>query len=381
MSEYQYYEFQAVDRPLTDREMVELRSHSTRARITPTSFVNDYSWGSFKGNQDVWMEKYFDAFLYFANWGTRTFQLRLPARALSLKTVHLYCIGDQASARVKNGSLILSFWSEDEEEGNEWLEAEGILSSLISVRAELARGDLRALYLGWLLCAQNGELDDDDVEPPVPPGLAQPSVSLERFAGFFRIDPDLIHVAAGASPLREDTTPKLPELRAWVAKLPAAEKDDLLARTMAGEHTMIANELIQRLTREQVGRNPSGAPGKRRTVRDLLDQAEQAAEERQRLNAERAAKEKARRAQEAAIARTKHLDAIAGNEPKLWKQVESLVATKQPKKYDFAVKLLVDLRDLAKRENSATFRRQLEELRTQHAGKPSLIERLRRGGL
>jgi hypothetical protein len=80
MSEYQYYEFQAIDRPLTEKEMGELRSCSTRARITPTSFVNDYSWGSFKGDEDAWMEKYFDAFLYLANWGTHIFKLRLPTR-------------------------------------------------------------------------------------------------------------------------------------------------------------------------------------------------------------------------------------------------------------------------------------------------------------
>jgi hypothetical protein len=42
LSEYQYYEFQAIDRPLTDKEMGVLRACSTRARITPTSFVNDY---------------------------------------------------------------------------------------------------------------------------------------------------------------------------------------------------------------------------------------------------------------------------------------------------------------------------------------------------
>jgi hypothetical protein len=41
MSEYQYYEFRAIDRRLTEREMWELRSYSTRARITPTSFVDD----------------------------------------------------------------------------------------------------------------------------------------------------------------------------------------------------------------------------------------------------------------------------------------------------------------------------------------------------
>jgi hypothetical protein len=81
MSEYQYYEFQAIDRALTEKEMDELRSYSTRARITPTSFVNDYSWGSFKGNEDTWMDKYFDAFLYLANWGTHVLKLRLPSKA------------------------------------------------------------------------------------------------------------------------------------------------------------------------------------------------------------------------------------------------------------------------------------------------------------
>lgn len=39
MSEYQYYEFQAIDRSLTAEEMGVLRSYSTRARITPTSSV------------------------------------------------------------------------------------------------------------------------------------------------------------------------------------------------------------------------------------------------------------------------------------------------------------------------------------------------------
>jgi hypothetical protein len=40
MSEFQYYEFRALDRCLTSREMRELRAISTRAEITPTSFVN-----------------------------------------------------------------------------------------------------------------------------------------------------------------------------------------------------------------------------------------------------------------------------------------------------------------------------------------------------
>jgi hypothetical protein len=82
--------------------------------------------------------------------------------------------------------------SVSEEEGGDWAEGEGQLSSLISVRSELARGDLRALYLGWLLCVQNGDLDDDEIEPPVPAGLGQLSASLSSFAEFLQIGADLM---------------------------------------------------------------------------------------------------------------------------------------------------------------------------------------------
>jgi hypothetical protein len=101
MSEYQYYEFRAIDRPLNPKEMAELRSYSTPARITTTSFVNDYSWGSFKGDEDAWMEKYFDAFLYLANWGTHVLKLRLPSRLLDAKTARQYCAGERAWVRAR----------------------------------------------------------------------------------------------------------------------------------------------------------------------------------------------------------------------------------------------------------------------------------------
>lgn len=67
MSEYQYYEFRAIDRPLTKQEMTELRAISSRATITPTQFVNVYNYGDFRGKPAKLMEKYFDIFLYLAN--------------------------------------------------------------------------------------------------------------------------------------------------------------------------------------------------------------------------------------------------------------------------------------------------------------------------
>jgi hypothetical protein len=241
MSEYQYNEFRAIDRPLSDKEMRELRSYSSRARITPTSFVNEYSWGSFKGDADTLMERYFDAFLYYANWGTHILKLRLPSRLLDGKTANEYCSGESVFVHENAGKVVLSFISEDEDV--DFDEDELNLSSLISVRAELARGDLRSLYLGWLRCVQSFEVDDEEVEPPVPPGLGQLSASLENLAEFLYIDRDLLKVAAQSSPPLERSTLDREDVREWLAKLPANEKDEHLTNLVVDGDHVVGSEL------------------------------------------------------------------------------------------------------------------------------------------
>ena len=136
MSEYQYYEFAAVDRPLGARDLDTLRGLSTRAHITPTSFVNTYQWGSFKGDPRRLVERYFDAFLYLANWGTRELIVRLPARLVDPGTAERYCSGDAVSAWTAADHVIVAAVSEDEEGNFEW-GGEGVLASILPVRAEL----------------------------------------------------------------------------------------------------------------------------------------------------------------------------------------------------------------------------------------------------
>ena len=268
MSEYQYYEFQSVDRRLSDKEMQELRAYSTRAHITPTSFANEYSFGDFKGNPDAWMEKYFDAFLYVANWGTHEFKLGLPSKVLSVNTARLYCCGDAASVRKKADKLVFTFLSE-EEGGGEWVQGDGILSSLLPLRAELARGDLRSLYLGWLLSAQIGELGQDMPEPPVPANLGTLSSALSSLVEFLRIDPDLLAAAAQSSPRTKSAPANRKAMTAWVASLPAKEKNDMLVRLMEDGDSHIGMELSSRFSRRVTARSPA-AEGPRRRVADLL---------------------------------------------------------------------------------------------------------------
>ena len=377
VSEYQYYEFQALDRPLTDEEMRELRGCSTRARITPTSFVNEYAWGSFKGDEDTWMDKYFDAFIYQANWGTHVLKLRLSSRLLSARTAIRYCSGESLSVRTCRGHVILSFVSDDEAEG-EWVEGEGHLSSLIAIRAELARGDLRALYLGWLAAAQSGEFDEEALEPPVPPGLSQLNGSLQALADFLRLDTDLLAAAAQASPGIVESKLTATRARAWVAKLPDSEKNALLARVLLGEQANLSAELRRRV---DIKRQPASLRTPR-NIAELLSEGERLATNRRQLAATKAAKERARREREAATARDRHLSELAGTEAWLWKRVDALIATKQAKQYDIALQVLKDLRDLGYRDDGGTeFTRRLSALRAAHARKPTLVARLESAGM
>lgn len=107
------YEFRAVDKPLTGEQLKRLRALSTRAAISPTSFVNTYEWGEFKGDSSRLMEQMFDAFLYWANWGTRLFQVRLPDNLGSLRRIKPYCIGPFVRVRAHGKDLILELGSEE----------------------------------------------------------------------------------------------------------------------------------------------------------------------------------------------------------------------------------------------------------------------------
>jgi hypothetical protein len=386
MSEYQYYEFQAIDRPLDERAMGELRAITSRARITPTSLVNVYHFGDFKGDPERLMEKYFDAFLYVANWGTHRFMLRLPKRLFDRAAAEPYSVPDALAANATREHVILDFHSETED-AEDFEEGEAWLASLIPLRADLLAGDLRCLYLGWLAGVQSGEVDEDCEEPPVPPGLGKLSAPLRRFADFLRLDPDLIAVAAVAS--SGEVTAALPseELAAWVAALPEAEKNQLLVRLIQGEAAHLGSELLQRYRRDRIpvtGRSGEAeSPGPaRRTVGSLLEVRDAHAEEQQREAAERNAQEQARQARERAAARARYLDSLAGREQELWRQVEAAIATKQAKEYDRALALLNDLRELGERSGAAeAFAGRTRQLREQHGGKWSLIRRLDQAGL
>jgi hypothetical protein len=273
VSEYQCYEFVAMDRPLTAEEMAELRSISTRAQITPTRFFNEYHWGDLKADPAELLVRYFDVHVYFANWGSRRLMFRLPKPAVNLDDLRAYVPGGPATLTVTEHHVVLDLWSETEEPEDEWFEDGQLLASLTPLRAELLRGDRRVAYVAWLLAAQADELDPDTAEPQVPHGLDAPSASLAALTGFLRIDPDLLAAAAEAG---VEDTGETDRFRSWVERLPAQEQQRWLLRAVDNPDLAVGAALLGEFRRA----HPPLAADQGRTVEQLLARAEERRAER-----------------------------------------------------------------------------------------------------
>lgn len=341
MSEYQCYEFITLESPLTAKQMAELRAISTRADISPTRFWNEYHWGDLKADPVKLMERYFDAFLYFTDGGTRWLMLRLPKARIDRSALKRYFIGRNA-ARIRNAGayFLLDLISEDEEiEYEDW--NENPLAKLSSLRADLLHGDMRPAYLAWLHTITVEDIDASAEEPPVPAGLGELTAAQRAMIEFLRIDVDLVAAAAtGSARVTDDRTP----LRRWLAGLSVKDKDAWLRRAVDDPDLALGGELL-RAFRAMKGAACSGAP---RTVGALRELAEIKRMDRERAKAARVKKAKAA----ANAAREKRLAKLAGDVDGAWAQLETLVAASD---YDVAVRLAVDLRDLAKREASPEF--------------------------
>ena len=382
MSEYQYYEWQTIDRPLTPEEQAAVNELSSHIDVTASQAVVTYSWGDFKHDPRQVLARYFDAFLYLANWGSKRLAFRFPQSLLDRQTIEPYLWDDCLELEPVGECLILDI-SLHEEEGGEWIEGEGWLSSLSRLRDDLLEGDYRALYLAWLRAAELQDADDDELEPPVPPGLGELSAPLASFVELFELDEHLLHAAAEASPKRGQA-PGIPPEEA-IARLSPAERDAFLVRLARGEkHLSLA---LNRRLQELAGVSPCPPAGGGTAPVDGGRGVAAAAPRRTwgelRATADRRQRQAPRRAAaEAEAKRIADLQAFALREAEAWGDVLALIEEKKAASYDKALALLVKLHDLAVyQDRLPDFQTQVAGLQERYANRPALRERLQRAGL
>jgi hypothetical protein len=392
MSEYQYYEFAAVDQLLTEQAQSELRSRSTRATITASCFINEYHWGNLKGEPLDWVERFFDAHVYSSSWGNCRLLLRIPRDVIDAKLI-LDCVGSptlSASASMPTAFEVnqtaqhsILDWSFNDDSGEharfyEQADGPGWMARLLPLRDELLRGDTRPLYLGWLARLGNGELRDSDREPPLPNGLQTLTPAQASLAEFMMLDPDWLAAAAETSPPLSADVDDDARFEPWLLELTAAEMRDALRQLLRGNAQETERGLRTRFLNWDRTRNPDGAePVTRRTVAEI--DARRDAARALRLRRERAANDAAevRRIAE----RRRYLDSLVEHESTTWERIDTTLQRGSGHAYGQAFQLLQDLAEAyACVKNDAAFRRGLVRLMAKHGNRGAWVKRLMNGG-
>lgn len=376
MSEYQYYEFLAVDRPLTSQEQAVIQKLSSRVQLSSSRAVFVYNYGDFPGDAEQILAKYFDIMFYIANWGSWQFVFRLPSAIADVEWFEPYCLPHAITCTQTKQHIVLNIEISDEEWYG-WAEGDGWLSQIAPLRDDLLKGDLRLLYLAWLRVIDQFagyELEDDPVEPPVPPNLGQLSAPLKAFMELVELDPDLVAAAAQASPKQKSGTES--PLENWLPKLSEAERQEFLTKLVRQE-PRVDLQLISRL-KELAGADqaaPQMAAGARR-LSELCAIADELRDKRLKKEREAAEKKRQKEQEEARKKRLKYLENFAPKADQAWDQIVELLQRKQAKPYDEATQLLQDIRDVAEQQGKLPeFRDRFERLKSNYENRPALMKR------
>ena len=382
MSEYQYYEFIAIDETLTPKQMAELRSRSSRASITPTSFVNDYQWGDLKGDTVDWMRRYFDAHVYVANWCICSLYLRVPKNAFDAEALQIFETESVFSVEHTKTHWLLE-WGLDESENYDRFaedDGRGWMGRLAPLRDELLRGDMRSLYLGWLAGVSAGEVDEDVTEPLPPRGLSRLTTAQQSLAEFLEISRDLITAAALPDQQTADLDTKSdPEVDTWIAELPTAEKTAVLKLLVTGRAQQAERNLKLRFLAWQRVQRPTGvAEPRHRTVAELRTLAASSTETRKMQEAARRKRAEAERQAK----RETYLCTLAADFDKCWQVAGQRAERGIASAYEEVKCAIVDLSEAYTLcASRADFDRKLAQFMARHGKRGALVRRLTDAGL
>jgi hypothetical protein len=380
MSEYQYYEFLAIDRRLTSEEVSALRALSTRAHITPVSFTNEYHWGGFKGNPDELMKRFFDAHVYVANWMSAVFKVRVPIEMISEKMAETMAVRYILDFKATKTHWVIT-WSLSESENYDRFGMEdgrGWMARLAPVRDELLRGDFRSLYIGWLAAVTSELVDDDEIEPMAAEGLGSPTAAQQALAEFLDVDDDLLAGAGMGSPALQDDAGLEQETDAWLRDLPRDEVTSLMKLLFAGRGQEAERTLKNRFAvwRRSLRNDRPEAP--RRTVEELRKNAEAA----EKVRMEKEKLEEKRREVKRRKEREAYLKALSNDFPKAWKAVQQNVERGSGLAYEEASRALADLSEAySVHATRMTFQQEMKKFMLSHMRRKSLIQRLAKAGI
>jgi hypothetical protein len=375
MSEYQRYEFMTSDRPLTRKELDAVNALSSHIEASSTHAIIEYHWGDFKHDAIDVLHKFFDGYLYWANWGSPQLALRFPHGVLPANLIDSYDFDDFVTFSKHQDYDILDIQFGEMESPDNWTEYE--LGSLIPIREELMEGDQRALYIAWLAVQQaigdydeeeeEEEEEEEDIEisaPPVPPAFSTLTEAQRALAELLQVPQELLVAAARHSGKATSSTGD--DFTAWIKLLSPDRRDDYLVRVAQNEPGL--SRLLVRELRELGKDKTKAAPSTAEhvTYATLLTESRAI---KTRLAYEKLEQER--------LAHRRQLQKIHDHQDDYWHQVDMAAVRGSGAGYDEAVELLVKLREAAAEfQETPAFQARFRIWVQPHLRRPAFLKRL-----
>ena len=348
MSEYQYVAFQAVDRPLDDRQLQFAERQSSRADVSRWSLTCEYNYSSFRGDVDGLLRRGYDVHLLYANYGDRQIKLRLPNGLPFAKKIWSQYIGEnlvwKRDKKGRGGILSLAPYHESGELDEVW-DFSSYLVAAVQVRERLMVGDLRALYVLWL-CAADDSYDDlnEVIEPPVPHGLLEAPSWCSGLLEFYGLDP-LLLVAASEDVDGAPATMSLDQVvNDWIESVNNDRAKRLLRNLLISDTDSVKASLLAEI-RDSAETAAWPTTNRDRTLQSLFEQSDRL---RSKENDKQVRKAKAKAKREAAKAerqRQERMKQMVKNPKKWLREAENLAEARGTDNYEAAADVLADLRE------------------------------------
>jgi hypothetical protein len=373
MSEHQYVGFRAIDGPVSEANLEFMRRQSSRAEITPWSFDNEYHFGDFHGNAVEMLRRGYDFHFHYANFGVRKLMIRFPNGLPDAKAAEPYFEEESLSflkdKQGRGGILCVEPFFESGDLEGLW-DLDDSVDRLLPLRAEILDGDLRPLYLAHLAVASDNNHDpDEEKEAPVPAGLVKPTDAQRALAELYGLSAALIAAAARNSPSLPKRKDSENQYEAWLQRQPEATRIAWLAHLMADPHSTVRREILAEFQKSHS--TPSWPTiCLDRTIAELRAEAEGIQHDKDRKDADKAARQRAK----------KLADMAADPLPTL-REAEQLVKRRSTEAYHQLALLLADLREaLSGSDQSSLAEQQARKLKDQNPKLHRLTAALRGQG-
>ena len=376
MSEFQYYEFQSIDRDLSKEEMEEVAEMSSRVVLTSRRAVFTYSYSSFRYDIESVLLNYFDAFLYMANWGSKRLMFKFPEELIDFDFIKEYnatCYENYFKIYKKQNYVLIDIDINYEDE-NWWLDEEqSLLYEMVEIRRDILNKDYRSIFLIWLnflnmnyMGEELGPKDKVDLNL-IPANLKEIKGGLRTLVEFYSINVDWINAASKYSNTVLEADVDYAKI---VKSLPQDVKDEFLLKMLSGETNLVIKlkNVIDGLGKKKE-KKKKGKKKKSKdeiTIGELISDVKSEEEKRE-------IKEEEER-QEAYL---KRMQSLAKNEKYTLKEIEALISHGSGKSYDNVLSNLLELKELAiYRKKLSEFEEYVEELKENYSRKSALMRRL-----